>query len=352
MVVRYGATAIALCIVLTGCGRQRRDGVQLHLDESYPQRLSEWGLFARTGKRLEPNNGVIVYDVNTPLFVDYASKLRTLWMPPGKRATYNPDGVFEFPVGTIFSKTFYYTWPDGRERLIETRLLIHMTNGWVGLPYVWNDEQTDAILDVTPAPLPVRWTNKAGRTFQFDYVIPNVNQCKVCHDSPDGTAPLGPTARNLNRSHSYPGGAENQLVHWTKVGYLEGAPSPDRAPRLPVWDDARTGTVAERARAYLEVNCAGCHSEFGRGARSGLLLTAAETNPARLGVCKAPVEPSRAVGARFDIVPGKPEDSALVRRMESTDPDSRMPDLGRSLAHEEAVRLVREWIAAMEGNCR
>ncbi len=352
MVVRFGAAAAALCILLTGCARKHRDGVHLHLDETYPQKLSEWGLFTGNGPNLKPNDRVIPYDVNTPLFVDYASKLRTVWIPPGQRARYRPVGAFEFPVGTIFSKTFYYTWPDGRERLIETRLLVHMSNGWVGLPYVWNDEQTDAILEIAAEPLPMRWTNKAGRTFQFDYVVPNVNQCRVCHDSPDGAAPLGPTARNLNREFSYSGGAENQLVHWAKVGYLQGAPAPDHAPRLPVWDDARTGTLAERARAYLEVNCAGCHSEHGRGAKSGLLLTAVETNPAKLGVCKAPMEPARAGGARFDIVPGRPQDSALVLRMESTDPESRMPDLGRSLAHEEAVRLISQWIREMAGNCR
>jgi hypothetical protein len=102
----------------------------------------------------------------------------------------------------------------------------------------------------------------------------------------------------------------------------------------------------------MEVNCAHCHSDGGKGARSGLLLTLAETNPIRYGICKAPAEPDRAPGARFDIVPGRPGDSALLRRMESTDPHSRMPDLGRSLAHSEAVALVREWIASMRGGCR
>jgi uncharacterized repeat protein (TIGR03806 family) len=325
--------------------------VRLHLDESYPQKLSEWALFTGNGPALRPNSGVLEYDVNTPLFVDYASKLRTIWMPAGKSAMYNASGAFDFPIGTIFSKTFSYKNRDGRERLMETRLLVRMSNGWVGLPYVWNDEQTDAMLDVTAEPIPIRWTNSAGRTYQFDYTVPNVNQCKVCHDSADGAAPLGPTARNLNRTYTYPGGSENQLVHWSKLGYLQGAPAPDRAPRLAVWDDPQTGTVEQRARAYLEVNCAGCHSEGARGAKSGVLLGSDETNPAKLGICKAPVEPARAIGAQLDIIPGKPDDSALLRRMESIDPESRMPDLGRSLAHEEAVALIREWIALMKGGC-
>ena len=103
--------------------------MQLHLDDAYPQKLSQWALF--TGK-LQPNQGVLVYQVNTPLFSDYADKFRTVWMPHGEAARYDANGVFEFPVGTIFSKTFSFG-----DRLIETRLLVRMSNGWVGLPYVW-----------------------------------------------------------------------------------------------------------------------------------------------------------------------------------------------------------------------
>jgi hypothetical protein len=37
--------------------------------------------------------------------------------------------------------------------------------------------------------------------------------------------------------------------------------------------------------------------------------------------------------------------------MSSTEPDIRMPELGRNMVHEEGVALVREWITAMSGDC-
>jgi hypothetical protein len=56
-------------------------------------------------------------------------------------------------------------------------------------------------------------------------------------------------------------------------------------------------------------------------------------------------------GLSFDVVPGQPARSILVYRMESTDPGVMMPEVGRTLVHEEGVALVRQWVAALEGSC-
>ncbi len=341
------AILLALVLPLPGC---RRSGVQLHLDESYPSKLSDWGLFRGRLADLQPNDGVIPYDVNTPLFSDYATKRRTVWMPPGTSATYVADSAFQFSIGTILSKTFSYPQSNG-ERLVETRLLVRMTNGWVGLPYVWNTQQTDAFLDTSPESIRIQWKHPGGREYSIDYQIPNVNQCKVCHDGPGGAEPLGLKAANLNRDRAYEHGSENQLGYWARIGILKGAPSPEMSPKFAVWDDPRTGSVEQRARAYLDVNCASCHREGGRGAKSGLFLDAGERIPRRFGVCKAPAEPARAAGGRLDIVPGKPHESALLSRMIATDADSRMPDLGHSVIHKEAIGLIRAWIATVPGSC-
>ncbi len=68
------------------------------------------------GGELALNTGVIPYDLNTPLFSDYAHKLRTIWMPPGMAAIYDANATFEFPVGTVITKTFYYPRPAGAVR--------------------------------------------------------------------------------------------------------------------------------------------------------------------------------------------------------------------------------------------
>jgi hypothetical protein len=156
----------------------------------------------------------------------------------------------------------------------------------------------------------------------------------------------------MNRDFNYPDMTENELARMTRLGLLDGAPSPDAAPKLPVWNDPSTGDVASRARAYLEINCAHCHNPVGLARTTGLTLFASEATPQTYGVCKPPVAAGEASnGLKYDIVPGQPDQSILVYRMESTRPGIMMPEVGRSLVHTEAVALVREWIAEMPGTC-
>ena len=81
-----------------------------------PDRLSGWRLFLVDKNLLRLNDRVVPYELNTPLFSDYALKLRTVWMPPETTATYRSDREFDFPVGTIISKTFHYVRRNGRPR--------------------------------------------------------------------------------------------------------------------------------------------------------------------------------------------------------------------------------------------
>jgi len=341
---------LAAVLVITACSRS----VRPHLAEPFPAKLSAWRLFTGDPAALKPNAGVVPYDLNTPLFSDYATKYRFVWMPPGTAATYNETEAFDFPEGTIFSKTF--TFPDadqgGKRRIIETRLLVNGRSGWVTLPYVWNREQTEATLDVAADPATVHWVHPSGTRYTVDYVIPNTNQCKGCHDRSKTVVPIGPKARNLNKDFTYPEGRFNQLAYWTKIGYLKGAPPPDRAPKMAVWDDPSSGTLDARARAYLETNCGHCHNPRGPANTTGLYLMAAQTDPMRLGLCKVPVSAGQGSGdLLFDVVQGKPEESILVHRMESTTPKIMMPELGRTMVHQEGVALIRDWIASLRGTC-
>lgn len=317
--------------------------------------LSEYGFFKGDGSTQEPNEGVIPYDINTPLFSDYTAKYRFVWMPEGTSATYSDgDDAFEFPVGTALIKTFSY-WNDIRdqskgEKLLETRLLIHSSEGWLGHVYIWNEEQTDAVFKVAGGTVDVEWIHYDGQPRSNNYIIPNVNQCKGCHEIGKQMQPIGPKARNLNKLFSYHDREENQLTRWTDVGYLSGAPdNPDEASRLPVWDDPSTGSVAERARAYLDANCMHCHNPNGGPAdTSGLDLRYTNTNDRLLGINKPPVAAGRASGGLlYDIVPGKPDESILVFRLESTDPGIMMPELPRRMVDEEGAELIREWIEGL-----
>ena len=116
--------------------------------------------------------------------------------------------------------------PSKGRRLIETRILKHDFDGWVGLPYVWNASQTEATLDVAGDTVDVSWIHTDGRTRTNNYIIPNVNQCKGCHKSGEVMTPIGPKARHLNRDFAYRDGTENQLAHWSRLGAMAGAPAP------------------------------------------------------------------------------------------------------------------------------
>jgi uncharacterized repeat protein (TIGR03806 family) len=373
----YRIVAIAAVALLAACIRQP---APVHFfAEGQPRSLADWHVLDVRDGRLEPNAGVLPYDLATPLFTDYAHKLRTVWMPKGRAARYDANAEFDFPVGTILSKTFYNPLPAGgrdgdavarsndggpdlrggglelsKVRLVETRLLVRREDGWIALPYVWNAQQTEATLRRGGELVPLTLVAADGSREQAEYEVPDQNQCGGCHGT-DTTSkalhPLGPKARHLNRDFAYAQGSENQLVRWTNDGYLAGAPVPASAPQDADWLDPSQPLDA-RARAYLDINCGHCHSPKGPGNTSGLWLDAATNEPLRLGRCKLPIAAGMGTGdRRHDIVPGRPDDSIMPYRMASTDPSVMMPELGRSVVHAEGVQLIRDWIVAMQGNC-
>ena len=149
-----------------GCARRAAGAVAGHARPF--ERLSQYALFAGDPAAQQPAEGVIPYDLNSALFSDYAEKYRFIKLPPGTQATYSADEAFEFPVGTVIAKTFAYPArlrdPSQGRRLIETRILKREPDGWVGLPYIWNKEQTEATLDVAGDTVDVSWIHTDGRT--------------------------------------------------------------------------------------------------------------------------------------------------------------------------------------------
>lgn len=369
-------TALLALLCLSAC-QHGMDPVAFHAD-GRPPKLSDWHVVEVRDGKLQLNQGVVPYDLNTPLFTDYAHKLRTIWMPKGASAKYEPNDTFDFPVGTVISKTFYYpktadgkagdvarTYDSSRDfagegldlaqvHLVETRILVHRADGWAAIPYVWNDAQTEADLARTGAVLPLTLVAADSSREDFNYVVPDESQCSSCHAQDWVTRkihPIGPKARHLNRTYHYASGEENQLEHLMKVGYLTGAPAPAQAPSNANWMDEHASLDA-RARAYLDINCGHCHNPKGAANTTALTLDASAPEDRHLGVCKPPVAAGRGTGDHmFDIVPGKPDDSILSYRMNSADPGEMMPEIGRSTVHREGVALIKAWIAAQPGSC-
>jgi len=234
---------------------------------------------------------------------------------------------------------------------METRLLVRRTAGWEAFPYVWNEEQTEAFLRVAGASLSVSLVDDSV-TQQFTYFVPNENQCGGCHTRihPDGgLEPLGAVAHQLN--HSPPGtgpGEGTILAAMQEQGWLPPAPPPEH---IPSWQDEAL-PLEDRAAAYLDMNCGHCHNPRGAADTSALLLDGFTRSARERGLCKPPVAAGGGAGdRRYGIVPGRPDESILLYRMQSVQPDEMMPELGRALVHEEGVDLINRWIASIPGDC-
>ena len=348
--MRRLAALLAALLSLGAAPRPAPVALDALLAETPAPTLEAYRLFTDPGART-PNAGLTPYALNTPLFSDHAEKSRFLFLPPGTKATYAADGVFAFPVGATLVKTFAYPAdlraPTGPLRFIETRLLIRKAQGWVAVTYVWNAEQTNAVLKRAGARVAVSVIDRAGRPLAIDYAVPNTNQCKECHSLSGVLAPIGPKARNLNGDLAYRSGRENQLAHWTRADLLAGAPNPRAAPRTAVWNDA-SEPLADRARAYLDGNCGHCHNPQGMASNSGLFLNLEEADPAKQGFHRRPVAAGRGSGGlEFDIDPGHPETYILLHRMKSQEPGVKMPELGRSLVDEDGVALVADYLRSL-----
>jgi uncharacterized repeat protein (TIGR03806 family) len=327
-------------------------------DGPAPEDLSELGLMRLEDGAIVYAEGVLPYRLTMPLFSDYTTKDRAIYVPPGATVGWEDRWTLDFPVGTAILKTFSLPADlrdaDAGATPIETRLLLRTSAGWEAWPYVWDLDAGEARLALSGTVRPSTLIDRAGETRDFSYLVPQRNQCQECHElaSEDGAdkaiVPIGPTARNLH---------PDDLAAMVDAGWIPDAPDLAGIEHAADWG-AHLGTdpatlppedLDRLARDYLDVNCAHCHNPRAtNGVTSQLFLDWENEDPFRLGICKRPGSAAKGTGGRtWDIVPGDPDASILVYRLETEDPGSMMPDIGRALAHHEGVDVLRAWIAAM-----
>jgi uncharacterized repeat protein (TIGR03806 family) len=340
--------------------------------------LSAYNLFADITNPTTGINGdkSLPYALSTQLFTDYASKYRFAVMPSDSSATYTENETFEMPVGTVLIKTFSLPTDTSvrgfeNETLVETRLLIHRENGWVALPYVWDETGSDATLKKFGLTIADTTLTHKGDELTFDYIVPATSDCKQCHQLEEldtngnpieGTgkfAPIGPKARLLNYSYSYADGDDNQLTKWVEKNMLTGVPTDlSSIASIPNYtdDDAdsltplSTEALTVMAKGYLDINCAHCHRPEGSASNTGFHVEFWRdfaTEQTKHGVCKQPIA-FAGEGLGYDIEPGDPEMSIVYERVNSKDPKVRMPEIGRSTIHIEGVALIKEWITRLD----
>ncbi len=324
---------------------QSKSAVATH---KFPRRLSETGLYASVRDH-EFAPGVIPFAVNSPLWSDGARKERAFALPGNSKIEFSPnlDATWGMPEGAILLKTFCLP-AGGRsqcETRVETRLLVLRDKEWEGYSYVWNDDQSDAMLvdkngmDKTYACVdPLTQKTMRSQTWHF----PSRAECMVCHSRAAGFA-LGMKTGQLNRNYDYGGTIDNQLRAYDHIGLFEKKldKAPEAYPRLPdPHDDDHP--IEARARSYLHTNCSICHVEAG-GGNARFQLSFHLTDKDLNLIDHPPQHHDFGLPNPKLVAPGKPESSVLLHRV-STRGQGKMPPLATSVVDEKAVKLIHEWI--------
>ena len=314
-----------------------------------PKLLSQTGAFDDVAN-LTPAKCLVPYELNVPFWSDGADKARWVCVPPGEVIHFSPAGEWNFPPGTIFVKHFEIatdeTNPSVKRRL-ETRLLVCDDAGGVyGVAYKWRADNSDADLLETNLTEDIAiQTATGGRTQPWYY--PSRADCLTCHTANAGLV-LGVKTRQLNRDLTYPEGkTENELVAWKRLGLLDAdfsdADAENFSSLARLDDPARS--LEDRARSYLDANCANCHRPEGTvagfDARYDTPLAEQKIVGGRVLIDQ------RIDGARV-VAPHDPWRSILLLRVDTAE-GYKMPPLARNMVDAAGVKLLRDWIESLPG---
>jgi uncharacterized repeat protein (TIGR03806 family) len=322
-------------------------GVSVDLSKVPYPKLSEYKFFTGEMKEHIPAEGVIPYKPASSLFTDYALKKRYVWLPSNTKANYVSDGeIINLPIGSVLIKTFYYdnVQPSGNTKIIETRLMIRKSSGWIFAEYVWNDDQTEATLQMNGSFVSISWLQN-GTPKSTNYRIPSDIECLTCHKTNNQPVPIGIKPQNLNTYYPYSTGTANQLQHWVSKGILNNN-LPANIESTIDYNDA-SQPLKLRLRSYLDINCAHCHKEDSHCDYRPLRLAFSETSQSiNMGVC---VDPDEFIDPSLVkiILPGNFNKSMMHFRLSSTSESTRMPLLGRTLVHDEGVQLLKDYILSI-----
>ena len=311
-----------------------------------PALLSQTGAFADLAT-LTPASGFIPYGMNSPLWSDAATKRRWMGIPNDglpnseqEKIAASPDGDWAFPAGTVFIKHFELPLSNGGLRRLETRFLVHGTDGrYWGVTYRWRPDGSDAELLTAGMDEVVD-----GQTWHY----PSRSECLQCHNTTANQV-LGPRTAQFNRPLYYPqtGVTANQVRTLDSLGLLSTSPGPSGT-----WPAAKSlhtlsATLEVRLKSYLSSNCAHCHRPGGQG--RGEFDTRFETPMASAGIIMGTVAEDLGIPNARVVVPQNPGSSVMFRRLEMLG-GAQMPPLARNVVHAEAVEHFRTWIMAVNAS--
>ena len=326
---------IFFLFLITSCSKNDDDFVSEYTSIisqetiNFEEKLSQHKIFKGNPSELIPNDKFEVLELNSKLFTDYSYKQRLVNIPDGKTIEKTSNGELIFPDGTILTKTFFYPyderdWSKGK-KIIETRLEVKEKNTWNIATYVWNDEQTDAFLNMDGKKVSVNWINSDGNNQKIKYEVPSSNQCVLCHQSNSEVGPIGPTLKNLNLLVKRNGLNINQLSHLQSTGFLTDF-SVENIGSITNYEDPNN-TLDERFKSYLFINCSHCHNPKGWEESS-----------------KKPYDFRYETSINNMGIIGR--EDKLYRVVNN----GRMPYLGTTIKHHEGVEIINEYIKFLKDN--
>ena len=326
---------IFFLFLITSCSKNDDDFVSEYTSIisqetiNFEEKLSQHKIFKGNPSELIPNDKFEVLELNSKLFTDYSYKQRLVNIPDGKTIEKTSNGELIFPDGTILTKTFFYPyderdWSKGK-KIIETRLEVKEKNTWNIATYVWNDEQTDAFLNMDGKKVSVNWINSDGNNQKIKYEVPSSNQCVLCHQSNSEVGPIGPTLKNLNLLVKRNGLNINQLSHLQSTGFLTDF-SVENIGSITNYEDPNN-TLDERFKSYLFINCAHCHNPKGWEESS-----------------KKPYDFRYETSINNMGIIGR--EDKLYRVVNN----GRMPYLGTTIKHHEGIEIINEYIKFLKDN--
>jgi uncharacterized repeat protein (TIGR03806 family) len=357
-------SASLLCVVsllgLSGCSRGAPYGIAARVDTppylgmppradgKIPRLLSQTGVFRDTAKQIV-NAGLMPYDLNVAFWSDGAEKARWIALPKG-RIAFAPTGEWRFPAGTVFVKSFDLPVDPAHaaKRRLETRILVRDADGGVyGVVYKWRADGSDADLLTGGETEEITIKGAGGEEHRQTWYYPSRSDCLTCHTARAGGV-LGVKTRQLNRSFTYESGTtDNELRTWNHLGLFDPAIDENAIPKFAALASANDSarSLEDRARSYLDANCAQCHRPGGTVANFDARF---DTPLADQALIDGPVLIDQGIDRPRVISPHDIWRSIAYMRV-NTNGDIKMPPLARETIDENGVRLLREWIDSLPG---
>lgn len=318
--------------------------------QPFPLKLSDSGLFRDTASHAVAS-GLAPYSVNLPGWADGAVAERYLAVPDGQQIQYSTDKSWTFPDGSLLLQTLSLpgvAGKPGQAFRVETRVLVRQQGEWAGYTYLWNDEQTDAVLAPREGrDLSFKVARGPGNEAQQQaWRVPSRAECLACHSRAAGFV-LGVSEAQLNRAHASSAASGNQLQALAQAGYF-AAPLPKQPEQCGELCNAYDASqdLEKRVRAYLHVNCSMCHVAAGGGnAQMELLFTQERDAMKLLGA--RPQHDTFGIDNAMLVAPGDPARSVLMRRIEQRG-RGQMPPLVSRRVDDAAVALFQAWITQLK----